>query len=852
MSKVFVAAVVTLFTTYMVQASEVDTLRKNVINYLTAAGADRSDQRVAAAINKLNTDTKAVQSDMNSDGSWPGIDYSEVPGTGWTPGDHYTNLKIMATAYNTAGQDLYLDNDLLADIETGMANIQSHYSVAGDILGNWWWGDIGIPLRYGPTLVLMQGKIDPVLFSAAAATQRSFVASSSGAGDANANWVSICQFYSAIVDSNSNLLNKIKGDFAGRIELQSSLADGLQTDYSWHSHGPQIYTGGYGAAFVQAIVNYCYFSRNTSYQLATEKFDLVSALIGESMLWCLNNNYWDIAVMGRSYTRSNASGSAGLEILLNAVQFDNPYKDQCIAGAKKMMENWGEYSLEAAGIANLAANSPVEAAWPIGHKHYNCSDYTVHRREDQFISVRMFSDRILSGEGTNNEPEKTWNQSDGFTFIQRGAGGEYQVGNTLPTLDWERLPGTTTEKKSRTSSYKGWLGIGFRSFVGGTTDGKNGTSAMDFLDQIAFGGQGNLNAKKSWFFFDNEMICLGSDINCATSNTVETIVNQRPIPAADIPLIVDGTAKPADLGWSETMSDISWAHFDSIGYYFPGGQTVKGIRKEQTGSWLGMNGEWDTNTDEVFSRNFITLYYDHGTQVSGASYAYGVVMNCSSSDMENYAVNSPVTIIAQTDSIHAVKHNTMNAVGAVFWEAGTVDKITVDQPCIVYYSRTGNEYSIALSEPSYRAVIVTLIFNEKLTPLTLADGVTSETAGTTTEIIYTVTSGRNYISTFTTSSVIADAEGRQESAMSLEAYPNPFNPSTTISINQKGGIEKAKGTIRIYNFNGVLVGQLPITSTAKNGVKSITWNAKNYSSGVYMVKAVIGNKILTKNIVLVL
>jgi hypothetical protein len=79
-----------------------------------------------------------------------------------------------------------------------------------------------------------------------------------------------------------------------------------------------------------------------------------------------------------------------------------------------------------------------------------------------------------------------------------------------------------------------------------------------------------------------------------------------------------------------------------------------------------------------------------------------------------------------------------------------------------------------------------------------------------------------------------------------KAYPNPFNPSVTLSL------EYAEGTnseINIYNTQGVLVETL-FSGYMGAGSHELNWNASNMQSGVYIVKMIAGNVTRSQKIVL--
>ena len=65
-----------------------------------------------------------------------------------------------------------------------------------------------------------------------------------------------------------------------------------------------------------------------------------------------------------------------------------------------------------------------------------------------------------------------------------------------------------------------------------------------------------------------------------------------------------------------------------------------------------------------------------------------------------------------------------------------------------------------------------------------------------------------------------------------QAYPNPFNPSTTIRYSIP---EESKVSITVYNLLGQVVGRL-IDAIESSGYKSVEWNASDIAGGVYFYK----------------
>ena len=93
--------------------------------------------------------------------------------------------------------------------------------------------------------------------------------------------------------------------------------------------------------------------------------------------------------------------------------------------------------------------------------------------------------------------------------------------------------------------------------------------------------------------------------------------------------------------------------------------------------------------------------------------------------------------------------------------------------------------------------------------------------------------------------------GREIGSADAFAYPNPFNPATTINYYLP---EMSHVSLDIYNVAGELVSRL-VNEKKNQGWHSVSWNGvdssgEHLSSGVYFYKLSTGNKTVTKKMVL--
>ena len=675
----FLGALVLSLVATAASAADIDVVRQNFVDYYTAGGADRTAPRMRDAIGGLESQARQVTAPgfLLSDGSWNDINYTERPDGGWSPWEHSRRLIIMAKAYRTPGQALHGNPMLRTQIESALGYTRNFYGATVLPLGNWWFWTIGIPLDLAPTLVLMRGDVDPKIYDDLVLALSTRIGSSpTGRGivgpvptGQNLVWSSYTHLCLALLKDDVARLALVR-DAMAKATLPTT-GEGIKSDASFHQHGAQLYTGGYGGSFANDVAKYALFTRGTQYGLPPVSLAAFSDYVADGVAWSLYGNYFDVSVISREVARESTTGYNGIAALLQASQFDSPRAMEIRAAAARMLQtwNWG-LPTELAGLAAITERARWTPAWPEGHRHYFNSDYTVHRRNGWYASVKMFSTRTKSGESTNDENVRGSRQSDGrFYLVLRG--DEYFGRNIWPAFDWTRLPGTTVEQKPSTADAT--YGYGTRAFAGGTGDGRNGVSAMELspLNSTLF-------ARKSFFFFDDAIVFLTNSITSPAGNRVETIVNQWPL--------LNNA--------SQVTSGSDWNVLENVGTWYPTGQAAQTVRETRTGTWAALGGSSDTTQH---SRTFVTTYIDHGTSPMNATAEYVLVPNVSPSAMRTWAASRPLSILANTAQVSAVRDLRDQSLGIVFWSATSVDGIQSDAAAVVYLTTSANGRTMTLS-----------------------------------------------------------------------------------------------------------------------------------------------------------
>jgi hypothetical protein len=83
-----------------------------------------------------------------------------------------------------------------------------------------------------------------------------------------------------------------------------------------------------------------------------------------------------------------------------------------------------------------------------------------------------------------------------------------------------------------------------------------------------------------------------------------------------------------------------------------------------------------------------------------------------------------------------------------------------------------------------------------------------------------------------------------------QAYPNPFNPSATISFDIPAQTH-SNASLRIYDTTGRLVATLVVDEQLASGTHTLQWQPMNLSSGLYIIQLKTKNRVFNQKITLV-
>jgi len=335
-----------------------------------------------------------------------------------------------------------------------------------------------------------------------------------------------------------------------------------------------------------------------------------------------------------------------------------------------------------------------------------------HRRSDWLATVHGQSKYIWGTE--RQDHHNRYGLFQGLGHLEILAGGTpvtaVASGRQGDGWDWRRYEGTTVPQVTLEMLEEGGRGVGrsysSETFLGGLSfQGQQGLFSMVVSQQMP--GEKTLQGRKSWFFNDDQILCLGSDISCDEPDySCQTTLCQKALEkhaSGEFPKTIiddeDFTAFPEERPLS--ASDGHWfLDVQETGYYVPAGQvlTVARIHQESRESW----DEGDTEGD------FLTAWLDHGRDPGDARYEYLMVVRADADRMSECAARPRYRVIRCDREAHIVRFG--GRWGYVFFAPQEVDPFpgdtvsvpikAVDRPCLIMTDEVqSGRLSLSLSDP---------------------------------------------------------------------------------------------------------------------------------------------------------
>ena len=780
----------------------------------------------------------------------------------------FKKVLSMCKAYAAEGGVLYQNQDMLKDITNILDFLCGSCYTAKSQTDNWWTWEIGIPKDLIPALILIYDGLTEEQVIAYTETLYFFqpdpfhegvinTASTHGQGYREAQGANIIDCSTTAVGLGAlrednelvylGMLASSQTFVIQNVEDSAQIAangynSGFYPDGSYLDHIKVPYLGAYGIEFMKGGAKIPSLLAGTPWKYPEQVQDNLESYIVEGFGNGMYKGMMLDCLKGRSVSRpassNQAAGREAMMIILQIVDsFSQEAKETTLSALKAWLEEDEGFIDSLVGAENMAIkkkakeileDTSIQSNIAPVHKSYPLMDRVVHRTEDYLFALSMYSERIQNTEIMNDENRFGWHQNNGMTYIYDE--DKQYTENYWNTVNPLRLPGTTvvpvnigTGKPDGSGFAQGGDFCSKESWVGGTSIGNYGVSGMSFSGETqGIAGDApvsyapDLKGKKSWFMFDDEMVCLGAGItNKNMELPVETTIENKklrkdgsnqllvngekteiPVKEANVKELVERTADVSGTSFEQ----VNWAHLEGnqsvgTGYYFPEENTEIQVRRGQTtGSWKDV-GTFEGESTE----NYLEMWVDHGQNPENASYSYVLLPETSAEETENYAQAPKVTILENSSEVQAVRHETLKIIGTNFWQeqGGSVEGITSDKAASVMLQETEQgTVKISVSDPTMKnkGNIQLTLEKEIVDSIQLDENVTCEKTEKGAVLTFSM-AGTNGAASMAELQLVPPVTPQPEEPETPQKPENPEEPSTPeiqeidMLVNKEHGVK---------------------------------------------------------------
>lgn len=509
--------------------------------------------RSTAGANHHASHTAALEtwiSALDSDGAWPDIDYTSDARGAWPTLNHLERVRTLARALVDPSSPMHGAPRL----EQAALLALDHWTRHRYQNPNWWQNRIGVPLVMRDIVVLLRPRLSDTRFRDALAVIDQVVVRKAGDG-ANTIWTADIALVAAALRGDPAGIAFAAERIAGEIGVGKT--EGIQTDFSFHQHGPRLQQFHYGGAFLRDTVRVAWLLRDTPWAFPPETVRLLADYLLEGGRWMSRGKHTVPGTIDRAVSRVGGLGAARLSS-------EPAMLADLLPARRQELENFHRL--------HVAAAAPV-----LGFRHFPRSDFTAYHRPAFSFFLKTLSPRTLPTESINRE-----NLRGG----RLGWGDHYLLTNRShydglpPVWDWDQLPGVTATRDARR--------LRPPHFSGALGDGRSGFVAMDYTLDDANDTHA-LHARKLWALHRDLAIALIGDLTrTAAAEPVRTALDQRRLAGPVTLGTARGETRTLPEG-SHHIDDVAWLHHDGFAYLPLRASTLTLSLGPVTGSWRDIN-----------------------------------------------------------------------------------------------------------------------------------------------------------------------------------------------------------------------------------------------------------------------
>lgn len=625
----------------------------------------RDRMRVDALAESGPGQAAQMLSSQAADGSWKDVDYADQGVGSWRPMAHLERLRRMARALAEPAPAARAN-----EMASAMARGLDYWLTRKPRSGNWWHNTIGqqrelvrivllAPQALPPELTqqLLAQLVDPTMVPADQATGQNRV------------WYATQQLVRGAVARQPADLAAASSALSSTVRI--TLDEGIQPDFSFHQHGPQLYSGGYGLGLMNDVTQAASWLHATPWALPADALEVLARFGLEGVAPLARGQWLDWSARGREFTREEP----------------RPLPQQLAATLSRLAPLLPTRQAELASTAQaLKRGEPAVT----GTRAYWRSDFLVHHTGKVYMSLKMCSARTVGTESGNGENLRGFWLPFGVTYLLK-RGDEYE--GLPPVWDWSALPGLTAPDV--VPQFNGYQRHDAR-FVGALAVGDTAVAVMDV-------DKGGLRAQLAWFFVGDMLVAMGTGIRCTLPQPVWTTLNQCRLRG---PVHTDqgALANPT----APLPERTRWLWHDGLTYLFNEGDAPRLTSAQRTGVRSAINATGGSNQSRA---EVMLLQLPHGTRPADGSFSYSI---WGGADTPAQAAQPPVV---EKPINHTAQQSVRDSAGkrsmAVLRSGGRLDLgngdwLEVSAACLLHCRAEGRNLSVTVADPTRAAASLTL------------------------------------------------------------------------------------------------------------------------------------------------
>lgn len=462
------------------------------------------------------------------------------------------------------------------------------------------------------------------------------------------------------------------------LAIADGFADTIKSDFTTNHH-KGVYLSAYGPRSLASASVLVYILDGSPYRINDTPIEnLIKALLAARIY----SNMYD--------HHKGAGGRSGAvtdgPILLvpffaHLAQLDTPYKAELkgafarfwnpsypgffkkfvdqVDARKEYISTMGQMEVS---VNELELKVEREKA-PNGHWYFHYAGMSVHRRGEWAALWKGQGKYHWDYEATttrHSSPENLYGKhysAGALMILNEGKPvvSALKSGFQARGWDWRRVPGTTALNTTYDKMIFDDQARGFPSnvFNGGLNLNDDGLSSIDFRDRLT-----SVKAKKSFFYFDEYIVALGTGISAGEKEELQTTLYQTILEKKTEANFLND-ARLTGIGQTETFSNQPVFLTDSSGnaYYVPNPENLIMERITQTAP--------NDSGKRRFTGDFVSARLLHGVRPQDASYEYYIHVSGGKKGARDLSRNVAdlFTVLVKTNDAHIVEYKTKSSVG---------------------------------------------------------------------------------------------------------------------------------------------------------------------------------------------